>query len=145
MYFDPRFRHPQINETDLSLEQELGVRTVLTLTGMATDGHHLTQFIDTNIDLNNVATVFYSVVAPGNEGSIGPLGKASGQVSGYTNMVYQPQPFYYQRLNPAYGAITDMVSETELQLSWGGRAGDSPALAVAYSQCGLHMGACDRR
>lgn len=113
VYFDPRFRHPQINETDLSLEQELGVRTVLTLTGMATDGYHLTQFIDTNIDLNNVATVFYSVVAPGNEGSIGPLGKASGQVSGYTNMVYQPQPFYYQRLNPAYGAITDMVSETD--------------------------------
>jgi hypothetical protein len=112
VYFDPHFRHPQINQMDLSLEQELGLRTVLTLTGMATDGHDLTQFIDTNIDLQNVAMLFYSVVAPGNEGNIGPLGKATGQVSGYTNLVYQPQRFYYQRLNPAYGAITDMVSET---------------------------------
>jgi hypothetical protein len=112
VYFDPRFRHPQINQMELSVEQELGARTVLTFTGMATDGHDLTQFIDTNIDLKNVATVFYSVVAPGNQGSIGPLGKASGQVSGYTNQVYRPQRFYYQRLNPTYGAITDMVSET---------------------------------
>jgi hypothetical protein len=112
VYFDPQFRHPQINQMELSLEQELGARTVLTFTGMATDGHDLTQFIDTNIDLQNIATVFYSVAAPGNQGNIGPLGKASGQVSGYTNMVYRPQRFYYQRLNPGYGAITDMVSET---------------------------------
>ncbi len=112
VYFDPDFRHPQINQMDLSLEQELGSRTVLTLTGIATDGHDLTQFIDRNIDLTNVATVFYSVQAPGNEGNIGPLGRASSQASGYTNMVYQPARFYYQRLNPAYGAITDMVSET---------------------------------
>jgi len=112
VYFDPRFRHPQINQMELSLEQELGLRTVLVLTGMATDGHDLTQFIDTNIDLGNMATMFYSVVAPGNDGNIGPLGKASGLVSGYTNRVYAPARFYYQRLNPAYGAVTDMVSET---------------------------------
>jgi hypothetical protein len=112
VYFDPHFRHPQINQAEVSLEQELGLRTVLTLTGMATDGHDLTQFIDTNVDLQNAATVFYSVTAPGNAGNIGPLGKATSGVSGYTNMVYEPQRFYYQRLNPAYGAITDMISET---------------------------------
>lgn len=113
VYFDPHFRHPQINQLELSVQQELGARAVLTVTGMAADGHHLTQFIDTNIDLTNAATVFYSVVAPGNEGNIGPLGKASSQVSAYTNMVYQPARFYYQRLNSAYGAITDMTSETD--------------------------------
>lgn len=112
VYFDRNFRHPQINQMEFSLEQELGARTVLTLTGTAAEGHDLTQFIDTNIDLTNAATVFYSVAAPGNAGNIGPLGKASSQVSGYTNVVYQPARFYYQRLNPAYGAITDMVSET---------------------------------
>jgi hypothetical protein len=112
VYFDPHFRHPQIQSMDLSLQQELGFRTVLTLTGMATDGRNLTQFIDTNIDLQNWATLFYSVAAPGNQGQIGPLGKAASGVSGYTNQVYQPLRFYYQRLNPAYGAITDMVSET---------------------------------
>lgn len=112
VYFDPHFRHPQIDSLQLSLEQELGLRTVLTLTGMATDGRDLTQFIDTNIDLQSWATVFYSVTAPGNQGETGPLGKAVGGVPGYTNRVYEPRRFYYQRLNPAYGAITDMVSET---------------------------------
>jgi hypothetical protein len=96
----------------LSVEQELDPKTTLTLTAMATDGHDLTQFIDTNIDLQNWATLFYSVVAPGNGGETGPLGKATSGVSGYTNRVYEPQRFYYQRLNPAYGAITAMVSET---------------------------------
>ncbi|HEY1498987.1 MAG TPA: carboxypeptidase regulatory-like domain-containing protein [Acidobacteriaceae bacterium] len=115
VYFDPQFRHPQINQMELSLQQELGARTVLTLTAMATDGHDLTQFIDTNIDLKSTATMFYSVTAPGNTGNIGPLGKATSGVSGYTNRVYQPQRFYYQRLNPAYGAITDMLSETNSQ------------------------------
>ena len=111
-YFDPRFRHAQINQAELSLEQEIGHETVLTVTGMATDGHHLAQFIDTNIDLNNTATMFYSVEAPGNQGNAGPLAKWSSEAPGYTNLVYAPQRFYYQRLNPAYGAITDMVSET---------------------------------
>ena len=112
MYFDSHFRHPQINQAEVSLEQELGHHTVVTLTAMATDAHDLTQFIDTNIDLNDVATVFYSVQAPGNQGNIGPLGKATSGVSGYTNKVYEPQRFYYQRVNPAYGAITDMISES---------------------------------
>ena len=111
-YFDAHFRHPQINEMELSLEQELGLKTVLTLSAMATDGHDLTQFVDTNIDLQNWATVFYSVQAPGNAGAIGPLGKATSGVAGYTNAVYEPQRFYYQRLHRAYGAITDMASET---------------------------------
>jgi Carboxypeptidase regulatory-like domain len=112
VYFDSHFRHAQIDEMELSLEQEMGARTVLTFTGMATEGHHLTQFIDTNIDLQNWATLFYSVQAPGNQGDVGPLGKATGGVTGYTNRVYEPRRFYYQRVNPAYGAITDMVSET---------------------------------
>ena len=112
VYFDPHFRHPQIYSMELTLQQELGFRTVLALTGMATDGRFLTQFIDTNIDLENWATVFYSVRAPGNEGAIGPLGKATSGVSGYTNRVYEPRRFYYQRLNLAYGAITSMVSDT---------------------------------
>lgn len=110
--FDPRFRHPQIHSMELSLQQELGLRMVLTLTGMATDGRDLTQFIDTNIDLQNWATLFYTVAAPGNQAQIGPLGKATSGVSGHSNQVYQPRRFYYQRLNPAYGAIVDMVSET---------------------------------
>lgn len=112
VYFDPRFRHPQIHQLELSLEQSLGPRTLLTFTGMATDGRDLTQFVDTNIDRTAVATIFYSIQAPGNMGYLGPLAKAATPVSGYTNVVYAPQRFYYQRLQPSYGAITDILGES---------------------------------
>jgi hypothetical protein len=111
-YFDHRFRHPEIDEAQLSLEQTLGHRTLLTITGMATNGHDLTQFLDRNIDLSAVADMFYAVKAPGNQGNAGPLAKASSQMPGSGFPIYQPQRFYYQRLNPAYGSITDIISET---------------------------------
>jgi hypothetical protein len=112
VYFDPRFRPPQIDQADLELEQSLGRRTAIVVTAMATDGHHLTQFLDTNIDLANTARVFYSVKAPGNEGNAGPLGNAATAAQGSAFAIVTPQRFYYQRLNPAWGSITDIISET---------------------------------
>jgi hypothetical protein len=110
--FDPRFRRPQINQADLALEQSLGRRTAIIVTAMATGGHDLTQFLDTNIDLTNTASVFYSVKAPGNEGNAGPLGKAGNASQGSAFAIFTPQRFYYQRLNPAWGPVTDIISET---------------------------------
>jgi Carboxypeptidase regulatory-like domain len=112
VYFDPQFRPPQIDQADLELEQSLGRRTAIIVTAMATNAHHLTQFLDTNIDLANTADVFYFVEAPGNEGNAGPLGKAATASQGSAFALFEPQRFYYQRLNPAYGSITDIVSET---------------------------------
>lgn len=110
-YFDPRFRHPEVEQMDVSLEQALGRKNLVTLTAMATNGHDLTQFVDANIDLSAFAPVFYAVTAPGNEGNAGPLAKTGAQAAS-TNPIYAAQRFYYQRLNPAYGAMTDIVSET---------------------------------
>ena len=112
VYFDRRFRHPQIDQAELTLAQSLGQRTVLTFTGIAADGHDLSQFLDTNIDLNAVAKVFYAVKAPGNGGNAGPLGKAATVQSGSSLPIFTPQRFYYQRINPAYGSITDIISES---------------------------------
>lgn len=112
VYFDPHFQHPQIVQANVELQQELGSRALLTLTGMTTTGHHLAQFIDTNIDPTAVATVFYTVKAPGNQGNVGPLAEASTQSEGSAYPIYAPQRFYYQRLHPAYGSITDIVSES---------------------------------
>ncbi len=111
VYFDRNFRHPQIVNAQLSLRQELGRRGLLTITGMATDGHHLDQFIDTNIDPTAVATIFYAIKAPGNEGSAGPLAKLGSESSVSSFPIYR-QPFYYRRLNPSYGSITDILSES---------------------------------
>jgi hypothetical protein len=112
VYFDPRFRRPQINQADLALEQSLGRHTAIVVTAMAAGGHDLPQFLDTNIDLANTASVFYSVRAPGNEGNAGPLGKAGTAGQGAAFAIFTPQRFYYQRLDPAYGPITDIISET---------------------------------
>lgn len=112
VYFDPGFHHPQINQAQLSLEQSLGSRIVLTATAMATDGHHLAQFLDTNIDTSATARVFYTLKAPGNNSSFGPLAKFASSMNGSSFPIYSPQRFYYQRVNPAYGSITDIVSET---------------------------------
>lgn len=112
IFFDPHFRHPQVSQANLTLEQSLGARTLLTVTAMAADGHHLTQFIDTNIDLTNFANVFYNIEAPGNEGHAGPLAANASAVPGFTNTVYSPQRFYFQRLDPDWGSITDITSGT---------------------------------
>lgn len=112
VYFDPHFRHPEIVQADLELQQALGGRMVLTLTGMATDGHRLTQFVDENIDENNWADMFYSVEGPNSGGATGPLGKTAGQPGGAAFPIYAVQRFYYRRLNPAYGSITGIESET---------------------------------
>jgi len=112
VYFDRHFRHPQIVEADAELQQALGGRAVLTVTGMATDGHHLTQFTDANIDPSNWADMFYSVEGPDNLSDAGPLGKAEGVSSGSSFPIYAIQRFYYRRLNAAYGSITDIESET---------------------------------
>ncbi|HEX3987481.1 MAG TPA: TonB-dependent receptor [Acidobacteriaceae bacterium] len=112
IFFDRDFRRPQINSFDLSLQQTLGRGTLLTLAAIASDGHDLTQFMDTNLDRSTTAALFYSIAAPGNEGDIGPLGKAASAVGGFTNPIYTPARFYYRRLNPAYGSITDAISET---------------------------------
>ncbi|MGA7523310.1 MAG: carboxypeptidase regulatory-like domain-containing protein [Acidobacteriaceae bacterium] len=112
VYFDRDFRRPQINSFDLSLQQALGSGTLLTLAAIGSDGHDLTQFMDTNLDRSSTATIFYSVAAPGNEGNIGPLGKAANSVGGYTVPIYTAARFYYRRLNPAYGSMTDVISET---------------------------------
>jgi hypothetical protein len=112
VFFDRDFRRPQINSFDLSLEQALGRGTLLTLAAIASDGHDLTQFMDTNLDRSATAAIFYSIAAPGNAGKIGPLGKEAGAVGGFTNPIYTPARFYYRRLNPAYGPMTDVISET---------------------------------
>lgn len=113
LYFDPRFQHPQIDEEELSLQQSLGPGSTLSVTAMATDGHHLAQFLDTNIDRSAVATMFYTVRGPDNLGDAGPLGTAVGQASGSSFPIYSlPQSFYYRRINPAYGSISDIGSET---------------------------------
>jgi hypothetical protein len=65
---------------------------------MASYGRELPQFIDTNIDLNAVATLNYTLDFTTNPQHLGPV------KNNFTS------PFYYARVNPNYGSITDILS-----------------------------------
>ncbi len=100
VYFDRRFQNPQVDQASLSLQQQLGRRTAVTVSYMASFGHELPQFLDTNIDLTNVGTLTYNLDFTTNPNHSGPL------QSSFT------QPFYFTRVNPAYGSITRILSES---------------------------------
>ncbi|HEX5234008.1 MAG TPA: TonB-dependent receptor [Silvibacterium sp.] len=103
VYFDKHFQNPQIDQAELSLQQQLGQRTALTLSYMASYGRELPQFLDRNIDLNSVATLNYTLDFSTNPQHLGPL------KNNFTS------PFYYARVNPNYGSITDIISESNSQ------------------------------
>ena len=97
IYFDKRFQNPQIDQTALSLQQELGRHTAITLTYMGSYARELPNFIDTNVDLNSLGALNYVIE---DAQHLGPI--QNGFVS----------KFFYQRLNPQYNSITDITSET---------------------------------
>ncbi len=98
VYFDKRFQNPQVDQTELSLQQELGRRTAVTVTYLGSNAHELPNFLDTNIDLTAIGTLNYTIDDPQH---LGPIKNAS-----------VASKFFYQRLNPKYGSITDIISET---------------------------------
>jgi outer membrane receptor protein involved in Fe transport len=100
VYFDAHFQNPQIYQTELSVEQQIGSHTNLTLAYMGSYGRELPNYVDRNIDLANIGTITYQVVDPNH---LGPL------PSTYTTK------FFTTRLNPNYQQITDIVSETNSQ------------------------------
>jgi hypothetical protein len=97
VYFDKRFQNPQIHELELSFEQQLGAKTELSVSFLASLGRELPNFKDANIDLSSAATIQYNVVDSTGKG---PL---KGSIT---------SPFFTRRLNPDYEQITDIFSET---------------------------------
>ena len=97
IYFDKHFQNPQVRQAEVSLEQQLGRRITLTATYMGSFARELPNFIDTNVDLASLGILNYTIADPQHAGPI-KAGFASN--------------FYYQRKNPDYRAITDIISET---------------------------------
>ncbi len=97
VYFDHHFQNPQVDQAELSLEQKAGRGTSITVSGLFSLGRELPSYIDTNIDLTSAESITYQVVDPLHEGPLGPT---------YTTR------FYTARLNPNYGQLTRIFSET---------------------------------
>ena len=93
IYFDRNFKMPEIHQADLTLQQDVGWNTTLSLTWLAAFGRRLPDFVDSNIAPAAQSVTFQ--VGPG-----GPL------PAGQTIKI----PFYTNRINTAYGATTDIFS-----------------------------------
>ena len=100
-YFDKNFKLPEVQQADLTVEQDLGHQTTLGITWLAAFGRRLPDFVDTNLPAAN-DTVTYTF-APG------------GAVAGTTVTI----PYYRKlassmsangRPNPNYGSTTDIFS-----------------------------------
>jgi hypothetical protein len=95
VYFDPGFQMPQIRQSDLTLEHDLGWNTVVSASYLGSFGRQLPNFLDQNL---NAATgsVTYRVL------NGGPLG---GSGSTFTTPLFTgPRP------DPTIGAKTDIYS-----------------------------------
>ena len=126
VYFDKHFQNAQIDQAELSLQQELGQRTAITITAMASFGRELPQFLDRNIDLNNVATLNYVLDTTTNPQHLGPI------KSNFTS------PFYYARVNPAADP-SPTSSVTQFQISGSRHPPPPPRRAQHRPQRRLHL------
>ncbi len=60
VFFDSNFRAPWINQADLTVEQDLGWNTVMSVTWLGTLGRRLPNFTD--INLNPATSITYNVI-----------------------------------------------------------------------------------
>ena len=95
-YFDQNFQNPRIAQAEVSLAQRIARNTEVTVSYLRSTGQDLPNFMDTNIDLATAVPITYTVVDSGHQG---PLKQATYSTHLFT-----------QRLNPAYGSITDINS-----------------------------------
>lgn len=101
-YFAKHYQAPETMRGELTLEQNLGWNTVLSLTYMTSQGRELPNHIDTNLDNATVGQLTYTVDIPGPA-----QGKKSPLLQGarYTTPLYTSV-----RPNHLYGNITEMIS-----------------------------------
>jgi outer membrane receptor protein involved in Fe transport len=99
-YFDNNFKLPEIQQADLTVDQDLGWNTTLSLTWLGAYGRRLPDFVDTNLPAAN-DSVTYTFAA----GGVAPAGSTI------------TIPFYRKltttangRPNAAYGSTTDIFS-----------------------------------
>jgi len=92
VYFDPHFQAPQIHETDLTIERQLGSKMVVSVSYLGSFGRELPDFVDTNLSPSS-STVPYTVI-PG-----GPLKTATYSTALFTS-----------RRDPNFGSLTKIFS-----------------------------------
>jgi Carboxypeptidase regulatory-like domain/TonB dependent receptor len=104
VFFDHNFRAPWINQADLTVEQDLGWNTVMSVSWLGTMGRRLPNFTDLN--LNTPTSVTYNIIDTTGKGLL-PNG------STFTSKFYAKNTTpncSSQRPNCAFGSLTDIFS-----------------------------------
>lgn len=103
-YFDKNFKVPEIHQADLTVEQDMGWGTTLSVTWLAAFGRRLPNFVDTNLP-KSTGIVSYSIVD--NTGA-GPM--PAGSVVSLPYYSIGATPNSNGRLDGNYGSTTDIFS-----------------------------------
>jgi len=128
-YLDPHMQNPQVHEADLALEQNLGWKTIFSLTYMMSLGHELPSVFDSNAPVNN-STITYTVrndlsttATGGVTGTVLPRGGHPPPLLQGTTHTYKlydgsrPNPAYYQifavqsEINSSYNALAVQLNK----------------------------------
>jgi len=73
-YLASNLQNPDVQEFDLVVQQQLGKGTVFSTSYLGAIGHHLTNYLDLNLDPTTVKNQAITVMDPSNSGPLGPSG-----------------------------------------------------------------------
>jgi len=172
-YLDPHLQNPQVHEMDLALEQNLGWKTVFSLTYMASLGRELPSVYDENAPLTGNSTTTYTVrndlsttAGGGVTGTVLPRGGHTPPLLQGTQHTYKfytgartAFPNYYQvyavqsEVNSSYNALAVQVNKrfsSDLSIlssfTWAHALDYNPYLSTSYgSTAYLPLDPEDRR
>jgi Carboxypeptidase regulatory-like domain/TonB dependent receptor len=105
-FFDRNFKLPQIQQADLTVEQDLGWNSVFSLSWLGTLGRRLPDFVD--INLPTPTTINYNVVDTSGKGPLAAGSVFTSQFFAKSTQSAAVCPS--QRPNCHFGALTDIFS-----------------------------------
>jgi hypothetical protein len=104
-FFDSGFQNPQVHQLDMSLEQDIGWNTVVSVSYLGSLGRHLVSITDLNVK-PSTSTLTYKVC--GVSGDKCTAAAQSGQPVQATTVTV---PLFTSRIDNSLGSLYDMFSE----------------------------------
>lgn len=99
-FFDKNFKNPEIHEFDLSVQQQVGHGTYVSVDYMGALGRELPNFLNLNLNPATMKSTTLTVTA-GKDGTCGPLACGATIPTTYYTKSY---------INTHYGNVTDVIS-----------------------------------
>ncbi len=99
-FYAKNFKNPEVNEFDLTVQQQVGKQTFISVEGMGALARELPNTLNLNLDPANMKSTTLTLVA-GSDGTCGKL-----QCGTTIPTSYYAKPYY----NTHYGNITEVIS-----------------------------------